>query len=90
MKIPLENRMYDKLMEMIDNERKLCQDKGVQQCIEARQYGKAYEQKFADQDVVKQFLTNMKFLVDNQLLEDIDKKYAEFYQFIQDMEKESE
>lgn len=71
MNIPLENEKYKILLEMLNEEKRICMEKAESQLQEARNKGNQFDENFADQTVVQQFKSNMEFMIEHNLLEDI-------------------
>lgn len=90
MNIPLDNEMYKKLIEMLENEKKECQKKADEQLRDAREKGNEFNAKFADEGIVKQYKEDMKFLITHDLLDDIKKNFDEFEQYVEEISEQTE
>ena len=90
MNIPLDNAKYKTLMDMLNEEKRQCQEKADEQIVEARSQGTSFSESFAEQEIVKQYKSNMEFLIEHNLLDDIKKIYAEFLQYIESIKKQTD
>lgn len=90
MSIPLDNQKYNRLMDMLVQEKTKCQDLAQKQIDEARSKGDEFGANFASQGIVQQFEQNMQFLIQNKLLLEIEKIYGEFQQYKEDIKLQTD
>ena len=88
MKLPLSNHLYNDFLKMIQSEKGKCEQQATEQIARAKSQGLKFEEKFASEGIVKQFLEDVKFLKDHQLLEDIGKIHDDLERYIEDTVKE--
>lgn len=90
MNIPLSQFKFQELLKWLDNEQEKCQDKAQVILQDAKAQGTSYDIKFDTVDIVINFKNNMKFLIDNQVLEQIKDRYDSFCKFIQEISAQTE
>ena len=68
MSIPLDVNKFNSMIKWLDIEREMCQERSIQMIRDAKSAGTKFEEKFEEDKMVQSYKTNMKFLIDHQVL----------------------
>lgn len=90
MNIPLDPFKFNEMLLWLDQEREQCQEKSEEILQEAKIEGNAHNVKFEEVEIVKNFKSQMQFLIHHKVLEQIEDRYNDFCKFINQISEQTE